>query len=85
MLGDFLGGQVARAQNSQCRGPRFDPWSGNNRFLMLNLRVYMLQLKDPVCVWQKPTQQRKAIILQLQINKFRKRSCVAQLGSGVVK
>ena len=85
MLGDFLGGQVAKTLNSQCREPGFDPRSGNNRFLMLNLRVYMLQLKDPVCVWQKPTQQCKATILQLQINTFRKRSCVAQLGFDVAK
>ena len=26
---DFLGGPVARTPHSQCRGPRFDPWSGN--------------------------------------------------------
>ena len=26
---DFPGGPVARTLCSQCRGPRFDPWSGN--------------------------------------------------------
>ena len=26
---DFPGGPVAKAPHSQCRGPRFDPWSGN--------------------------------------------------------
>ena len=26
---DFPGGQVAKTACSQCRGPRFDPWSGN--------------------------------------------------------
>ena len=26
---DFLGGPVAKTPCSQCRGPRFDPWSGN--------------------------------------------------------
>ena len=27
--GDLPGGPVAKTQRSQCRGPRFDPWSGN--------------------------------------------------------
>ena len=27
--GDFLGGPVAKTPHSQCRGPRFNPWSGN--------------------------------------------------------
>ena len=27
--GDFLGGPVARNLHFQCRGPGFDPWSGN--------------------------------------------------------
>ena len=26
---DFPGGPVGKTQCSQCRGPRFDPWSGN--------------------------------------------------------
>ena len=26
---DFPGGPVAKIQRSQCRGPRFIPWSGN--------------------------------------------------------
>ena len=26
---DFLGGPVAKTPPSQCRGPGFDPWSGN--------------------------------------------------------
>ena len=26
---DFPGGPVGKAPCSQCRGPRFDPWSGN--------------------------------------------------------
>ena len=26
---DFPGGPVAKILCSQCRGPRFDPWSGN--------------------------------------------------------
>ena len=26
---DFPGGPVAKTLHSQCRGPRFDPWSGN--------------------------------------------------------
>ena len=26
---DFPGGPVAKTPCSQCRGPRFDPWSGN--------------------------------------------------------
>ena len=27
--GDFPGGPVANAWSSQCRGPGFEPWSGN--------------------------------------------------------
>ena len=27
--GDFPGGPVAETPSSQCRGPGFDPWSGN--------------------------------------------------------
>ena len=26
---DFPGGPVAKTPHSQCRGPGFDPWSGN--------------------------------------------------------
>ena len=26
---DFLGGAVDKTLSSQCRGPGFDPWSGN--------------------------------------------------------
>ena len=26
---DFPGGAVVKTSCSQCRGPRFDPWSGN--------------------------------------------------------
>ena len=26
---DFPGGPVAKTPSSQCRGPRFNPWSGN--------------------------------------------------------
>ena len=29
MAGDFPGGPVARTPSSQCRGPGFNPWSGN--------------------------------------------------------
>ena len=28
-LWDFTGGPVAKILSSQCRGPGFDPWSGN--------------------------------------------------------
>ena len=28
-LGDFLGGPLAKTPHFQCRGPGFDPWSGN--------------------------------------------------------
>ena len=27
--GDFPGGPVAKTPSSQCRGPGFNPWSGN--------------------------------------------------------
>ena len=40
--GDFPGGPVAKTLCSQCRGPGFDPWSGN-QFHMLQLRVLMPQ------------------------------------------
>ena len=26
---DFPGGTMVKTPRSQCRGPRFDPWSGN--------------------------------------------------------
>ena len=26
---DFPGGAVVKTPHSQCRGPKFDPWSGN--------------------------------------------------------
>ena len=29
MFGDFPGGPVAKTPQSQCRGPRYDTWSGN--------------------------------------------------------
>ena len=29
LLRDFPGGTVVETPGSQCRGPRFDPWSGN--------------------------------------------------------
>ena len=29
MIRDFPGGPVGKTPRSQCRGPRFDPWSGN--------------------------------------------------------
>ena len=29
ITGDFPGGTVSKTPHSQCRGPRFDPWSGN--------------------------------------------------------
>ena len=29
ILGDFPGGAVVKASRCQCRGPGFDPWSGN--------------------------------------------------------
>ena len=35
---DFPGGPVAKALCSQCRGPRFNPWSGN--------QIRVLQLKS---------------------------------------
>ena len=28
-VGDFPRGQMAKTSHSQCRGPGFDPWSGN--------------------------------------------------------
>ena len=29
VTGDFPGGTVIKTPHSQCRGPMFDPWSGN--------------------------------------------------------
>ena len=29
LMGDFPGGPVAKTSCSQCREPRFNPWSGN--------------------------------------------------------
>ena len=44
---DFPAGPVAKTPCSQCRGPWFDPWSGDR----VPQRVCMLQLKikDPAC------------------------------------
>ena len=39
--GDFPGGPAAGTLSSQCRGPGFNPWSGN--------RPHRPQLKDPSC------------------------------------
>ena len=38
---DFLGGPVAGAPHSQCRGPGFDPWSGR--------WIPHAATKDPAC------------------------------------
>ena len=42
--GDFPGGSVAETPCSQCRGPGFDPWSGNRSHMLL-LIVCMPKLK----------------------------------------
>ena len=56
--GDFPGGPVAKTPGSQCRAPRFDPWSGNGRSHMLQLRESpavtkilpaAMKTKDPKC------------------------------------
>ena len=39
---DFPGGPVAKTLRSQCRGLRFDPWSGN--------KISHATAKDPVCL-----------------------------------
>ena len=44
-ISDSPGHPVAKTLSSQCRGPEFDPWSGNR----MQLRVRMLQLKDFSC------------------------------------
>ena len=48
---DFPGGPVARALCSHCRGPGFDPWSGNwiphvvtKRVLHTTRRTHVMQL-----------------------------------------
>ena len=38
---DFPGGPVAKTPYSQCRGPEFDPWSGN--------KITHATDKDPAC------------------------------------
>ena len=40
---DFPGGPVAKILHSQCRGPEFGPWSGNQIPTGLNERSHMLQ------------------------------------------
>ena len=36
---------MAKTLHSQCRGPRFDPWSGNYRSLMLLLKILCSTMK----------------------------------------
>ena len=43
---DFPGNPVAKTPRSQCRGPRFNRWSGNRSYIP-QLRARMPQLKIP--------------------------------------
>ena len=61
---DFPGGPVAKTLSSQCRGPRFHPWS-ENWILHATLGVRMSQLKIPYATVK--TQHR-------QINTFFKKT-----------
>ena len=45
---DFPGGPVAKTLSSQCKGPRFDPWSGT-RSHMLQLKSSHATSKDSTC------------------------------------
>ena len=48
--GDFPGSPLAKTPCSQCRGPRFKPWSGN--------KIYHTTTKDPPAVmktWHSQT------------------------------
>ena len=45
---DFPGGPVAKTPSSQCKGPRFDPWSGT-RSHMLQLNSLHATSKDSTC------------------------------------
>ena len=38
---DFPGGPMAKTPHSQCRGPGFDPWSGN--------KILYASVEDPTC------------------------------------
>ena len=44
---DFTGGPVAKMPKTQCRGPGFNPWSGNYREL------------GPTCCNDEPDQKKK--------------------------
>ena len=45
---DFPGGPVVKTPCSQCRGPRFDPWSGN-WILHVATKSPHAATKDPAC------------------------------------
>ena len=49
LSGDFPGDPAVKTPSSQCRGPGFDPWSGNYK-PHARLRVCMWQLKIPHAV-----------------------------------
>ena len=48
---DFPGGPVAKTPRSQCRGPRFNPWSGNE--------TYHTTTKEPPCCNEDLAQSNK--------------------------
>ena len=54
MSGDFPGGRVAKTLCSQCRGHRFDPWSGN--------WIPQATTKNPTC----HSKDRRSRMLQLR-------------------
>ena len=58
---DFPGGPVAKAPGAQCRGPRFNPWSGN--------KILSAATKDPKGHNQDPVQPNKYMYLRNKKNR----------------
>ena len=56
---DFPGGPVGKTPCSQCRGPGFDPWSGNHLHkscMHAATKCLHAATKDLVCCSEDPSQ-----------------------------
>ena len=60
-FGDFPGGPVAKALCSQWRGPRFDPWSGNQRPHAAT-KSSQAAIRNPMC----HSEDQRSLVLQLR-------------------
>ena len=57
---DFPGGPMVKTLCSPCRGPRFNPWSGNQSLQAATKSLYAkTNIEDPACCNQDPAQPNK--------------------------